>query len=376
MICHGELYRLRPHPEYLTSFYFMVAVGGAIGGIFVNFIAPYIFNGYWELPLGFVFCCLLFLIVMTLYKIAWRTRQRLILNYVFVIGALIISSVLAYSSINAIFVKDLGTWRNFYGIVRVREMDKKDLPSPAFMLTHGNTDHGFQLKEKSQTRVATAYYGKQSGVGLAILNHPNQGKEMRVGVCGLGIGILATYGQSGDVYRFYEINPVVVRLAQGERDYFSYMADSQAEVEVILGDARISLERELTAGDKQNYDILVLDTFSSGSIPVHLLNLQALEIYFEHLKPDGILAINISNRYLDLVPVVWTLADYFDLTRLLINDPGNGTTTLSSDWMLLSADPGVLHISTILDRAAQMKDYRTDIRLWTDDYSNLFQILK
>ncbi len=376
MICHGELYRLRPHPEYLTSFYLMVVVGGAIGGIFVNFVAPYIFNGYWELPLGFVLCCLLLLTVMILYKATWRTRQRFMLNYVFVIGAVIISSLLVYKYIDAISAKDLGSWRNFYGIVRVRELDEKDWPSPAYMLVHGSTEHGFQLKEKSQRRLATAYFGDQSGVGLAILNHPNNGKGIRVGICGLGIGTLATYGQSGDVYRFYEINPAVVRLAQGESDYFTYMADSQAEVEIILGDARISLERELAAGDKQNYDILVVDTFSSGSIPVHLLNLQALEIYLKHLKPDGILAINISNRYLDLVPVVWTLADHFDLTRLFISGPGNGTTTLPSDWILLSADPGVLNIPAVLNRSIQMKDYRADIRLWTDDYSNLFQILK
>jgi len=376
MICHGELYRLRPHPEYLTSFYLMVAVGGAIGGIFVNFIAPYIFNGYWELPLGFVLCCLLLLTVMILDKKTSQTRQRFMLNYVFVIGAVILSSLVAYKYIDAVSVKDLGSWRNFYGIVRVRELDEKDWPSPAYLLIHGNTKHGFQLKEQSQSRIATAYFGDQSGVGLAIINHPNRGKGMKVGICGLGIGTLATYGQSGDVYRFYEINPSVIQLAQGESDYFTFMADSHAEVEVILGDARISLEQELAAGDKQDYDILVLDTFNSGSIPVHLLNVQAFEIYLSHLKPDGVLAINISNRFLDFVPVVWTLADHLELARQFISDPGNGTTTLPSDWMLLSADSSVLHVPAILDRAIQMKDYRTDIHLWTDDYSNLFQILK
>ena len=224
--------------------------------------------------------------------------------------------------------------------------------------------------------MATAYFGDQSGVGLAISNHPNRGKGMKVGICGLGIGTLATYGQSGDVYRFYEINPSVAHLAWGEGGYFTYLSDSQAEVEVISGDARISLERELAAGTRQNYDILVLDTFNSGSIPVHLLNVQAFEIYLKHLKPDGVLAINFSNRFLDFVPVIWTLADHFDLARQLISDPGNGTTTLPSDWMLLSADHSVLNIPTILNRAVQMKDYRTDIRLWTDGYNNLFQILK
>ncbi len=376
MVCHGELYRLRPHPEYLTSFYIMVAVGGAGGGIFVTFVAPYIFNGYWELPLGLVLNCLLMLIVMIIYKPAWRTRQRLMLNYMFVIGALILSSIIAYKYIDIYSEDNLGSWRNFYGVVVVRELDKMDWPSPGYVLIHGVTIHGFQLKGKEQGKLATSYYGEQSGIGLAILNHPNHGKGMKVGVCGLGIGILATYGQSGDEYRFYEINPAVTQLAQDENDYFTYLEDSQAKIEVISGDARISLEQELAAGDKQDYDILVLDTFSSGSIPVHLLTLEALEIYLKHLKTDGILAINISNKHLDFIPVVWTLADHFDLSRLHIKDPGNGTTTMPSDWVLLSADPGVLDLPAILSRSAQMKDYNTEIRLWTDNYSNLFQIMK
>ena len=199
---------------------------------------------------------------------------------------------------------------------------------------------------------------------------------MSIGVCGLGVGTLAAYGQPGDTYRFYEINPVIIQLAQGEGDYFSYLADSQAQIEVVPGDARISLERELAAGNKQNYDILVLDTFSSDSIPVHLLDLQAFELYLQHLQEDGILAVHISNHHLDLVPVVWNLADHFKLARVLIDDPGTEITAIRSIWMLLSPDPGLLNVPEITGRSTPMEKYKTNIRMWTDDYSNLLQILK
>jgi hypothetical protein len=376
MVCHGELYRLRPSPEHLTSFYFIVSVGGAVGGVLVNFIAPYIFKGYWELPLGLVFCSLLLLALMLFYKIRLRFRLLFILNNVLIICVVVISALITYWYINNMYKNTLASYRNFYGVIHVVEKDEKGWPSPAYQLLHGITIHGVQLEEKTQRQLATAYYSESSGVGLAILNHPERGKGMNIGVCGLGIGTLAAYGQPGDTYRFYEINPAVIKLAQGEGNYFSYLMDSQAKIEVIPGDARISLERELAAGSKQNYDILVLDTFSSDSIPVHLLDLQAFELYLQHLREDGILAVHISNSHLDLVPVVWNLADHFKLARVLIDDPGKETAAIHSIWMLLSADPGLLNIPEITSRSSPMEKYKTNIRMWTDDYSNLFQILK
>ena len=376
MICHGELYRLRPSPEYLTSFYFIVSVGGALGGVLVNFVAPYIFKGYWELPLSLVFCSLLLLALMFFYKIRLRFRLLFILNNVLIICVVAISALVTYWYIDGMYKNTLVSYRNFYGVIRVVEKDEKGWPSTAYQLLHGITIHGVQLEEKTQRKLATAYYSEGSGVGLAILNHPERGKGMSIGVCGLGVGTLAAYGQPGDTYRFYEINPAIIQLAQGEGDYFSYLMDSQAQIEVVPGDARISLERELAAGNKQNYDILVLDTFSSDSIPVHLLDLQAFELYLQHLQEDGILAVHISNHHLDLVPVVWNLADHFKLARVLIDDPGTEITAIHSIWMLLSPDPGLLNVPEITGRSTPMEKYKTNIRMWTDDYSNLFQILK
>jgi spermidine synthase len=199
---------------------------------------------------------------------------------------------------------------------------------------------------------------------------------MRVGVLGLGVGTLAVYGQPGDVYRFYEINPDVIRLAEGENAYFTYLSKSLAKVEIVPGDARLSLEQELAAGQIRNYDVLLLDVFSSDSIPLHLLDAESFQVYWQQLSPEGILAIHISNRRLDLVPVVWTLADHFGLARALIEDTGDGVITYASEWILLARDPALLANPAIASHAKPMNGYVSHVRLWTDDYNNLFQILK
>jgi spermidine synthase len=199
---------------------------------------------------------------------------------------------------------------------------------------------------------------------------------MRVGVLGLGIGTLATYGLPGDLYRFYEINPQVVDLAEGKGGFFSFLSDSKANIEVVYGDARISLENELATSGPDNYDVLMLDVFSSDSIPVHLLDREAFELYLKHLQADGILAVHISNRHLDLVPVVWMLADYFQLNRVVIDDPGNSSAVFRSLWMLLARDPALLSTPSIASRGKDLGNYSPSIKLWTDDYSNLLQILR
>jgi len=199
---------------------------------------------------------------------------------------------------------------------------------------------------------------------------------MRVGLLGLGVGTLVSYAQPGDVYRLYEINPVVIDLAAGVGDYFSFLSDSKADISVVLGDARISLERELAEGHPQNFDVLVLDTFSSDSIPVHLVTKEAFGLYLEHLAPDGILAAHITNLHLDLQPVFWQLAKYYDLSMVRINYPGDSNGGYASHWILLARAPALLEIPAIQESAVNLKGYSTDIKLWTDDYSNLFQILK
>jgi spermidine synthase len=217
---------------------------------------------------------------------------------------------------------------------------------------------------------------RESGVGLAILNHPKYGHNMRVGLLGLGIGTLAAYGQPGDEYRLYEINTAVIDLAAGQGDYFSFLIDSKADISIVPGDARISLERELAAGNPQNFDVLVLDTFSSDSIPVHLVTQEAFETYLAHLAPGGIIAAHITNLHLDLQPIFWQLARFYDLHMVRVNYEGNGNGAYTSHWILLAPDRASLELPAIKERSVDLSQYSTGIALWTDEYSNLFQILK
>ena len=387
MVCHGEIYRIRPHPTHLTSFYLMVSIGGALGGLVINFLAPIIFKGFWEFPLGLVLCWLLWLVVLLLYKKANLPGWISFLEVVLAIIALIITGFNSFQQIQADLINNSFIERNFYGVLRVRQRDfnavipihLEDLTITAYhryALLHGSIVHGYQFHDETLRNLPTSYYGRTGGAGLAILNHPNRNKGMRVGVLGLGVGTLAAYGRPGDVYRFYEINPAVIQLAKGQNSYFTYLSDSQAKVEIVPGDARLSLEQELGAGEVQNYDVLLLDVFSSDSIPVHLLDAEAFHVYLQQLSPQGILAIHITNRHLDLVPVVWTLAETFDLARVLINNSGNGVITYESKWFLLSRDPVLLANPTIRAHAENMSNFVSGVRLWTDDYNNLFQILK
>jgi hypothetical protein len=266
--------------------------------------------------------------------------------------------------------------RNFYGVIRVREVEMPGLITTAYVMTHGITAHGLQFNDADLRNLPTTYYVRESGVGLAILNHPKYRKGMRVGMLGVGVGTLAAYGQPGDIYRLYEINPVVIELAEGQGGYFSFVRDSAADVTIIPGDARISLERELAAGNPQNFDVLALDTFSSDSIPVHLVTKEAIELYLAHLAPDGILAAHITNRHLDLQPIFWKLAEYFGLSILRVENDRDAAGAYESHWILLARDPALLELPALQARVIDLSGYSTDIQLWTDDYSNLLQILK
>ncbi|MCX7609915.1 MAG: hypothetical protein N2049_11965 [Anaerolineales bacterium] len=375
MLCHGELYRLRPAPARLTTFYLLVSIGGALGGIFVTFVAPLAFRGYWELPLGLVSVWALLLLIGFRSWPFWP-RWRFILEGTLVLSALIVAVIRTGGVIRSDVTDSLWLGRNFYGVTRVKSLGADGWPSQRYALVHGVTIHGFQYARGDKRHQPTAYFSETSGVGLAILNHPARAKQMRVGVLGLGIGTLAVYGQPGDVYRFYEINPQIIDLAWGEGGYFSYLRDSQAKIEVVLGDARLSLERELALGKPQAYHVLIMDVFSSDSIPVHLLNRESFALYLQHLAPDGILAVHISNRHLDLLPVVWLLSDYYGLERVVIRSSGDYEQRFPSLWVLLSLDPNLLAHPEIASRAANMVGYAPSLRLWTDDYSNLIQILK
>jgi hypothetical protein len=365
MICHGELYRLRPHADHLTSFYLMVSVGGAVGGIFVNLIAPFLFTGYWEFYLAW-FLTIVLLLVMLLPNFSAQVDllQARVMGITF-LTAVVLLSVGLNPYQDALFVE-----RNFYGVIRVKALDDK-----AIAMIHGMTVHGIQyLNDRARP---TTYYVEDSGVGLLLQNYPRGGRGLHVGVLGLGAGTLATYAHQGDVYRFYEINPVVVRLAEGENGYFTFLKDSKANISVVTGDARISLEQELAADEKQSFDVLVLDTFSSDSIPVHLVTKEAFALYLKHLAPNGVIAAHISNRHLNLQPVLWQLSREFGLQMVMVDKPaGTEAESFPSEWVLLTHDSAIFEIPAIKSRAIPFDEFHSPVRLWTDDYSNLFQILK
>src|SRR6185503_19556931 len=406
MLCHGELYLLRPASEHLTTFYLMVSIGGAFGGIFVSVIAPLIFNGYWEFFVGLAIAILLTVIrdersvtlsdsegsllsrvrdshlhlrqvqVSVAEKRSLRVTQNITARarFVFVVFALL---TVMLTLLSTFFSGALYSKRNFYGVIRVRQIVSDGSTEIANVMSHGITVHGLQfLLGVKSSNIPTTYYVPNAGAGLAILNHPKYGHNQRVGLLGLGVGALVSYAQPGDVYRLYEINPVVIDLAAGVGDYFSFLSDSKADITVVPGDARISLERELAEGHPQNFDVLVLDTFSSDSIPVHLVTKEAFALYLEHLASDGVIAAHITNLHLDLQPVFWQLAKYYGLSMVRINYAGDSNGGYASHWILLSRNPALLTAPAIQERSIDLTGYSTNIKLWTDDYSNLFQILK
>lgn len=369
MVAHGELYLLRPSSTYLTTFYLMVSVGGALGGIFVNLVAPLIFTGYWEFYLAW-FLTVIVIILSLLPRLTRPVTRSTIMWSSFVLALVAIVYGLNPNS------DDLVAVRNFFGVIRIKEVRSADTVN-GYLMVHGATVHGFQYAAPDLHMQPTAYYSKNSGIGIVLLNHPKYGNGMRVGVLGLGIGVLAAYGQDGDIYRFYEINPVVVEFAEGKGGYFSFLSDSNANVTVITDDARLALERELMQGQVQNFDVLVLDTFSSDAIPMHLITKEAFALYLAHLNPDGILAVHISNRHIDLRPVLRGLAEEFGLVAMVVDTPSDSDIgAYQSRYVLLSSNSESLQIPELQTLAVPLDDSFGTVRLWTDDYSNLFQIVR
>jgi SAM-dependent methyltransferase len=366
MICHGELARSKPHHRYLTGFYLMLALGGALGGVFVGLLAPRLFDDLYELPLG------LFALALLVCAALYRDRQsilhgRMALPTRAALAALVVAlaATLIWEYGNLSDTRRVAM-RNFYAVLKVDDTGEGEQAMRD--LKHGTIQHGSQFLAPDRRDWPTTYYGELSGVGLAIKS-AGAGGPARIGVVGLGAGTLASYGRPGDVFRFYEINPQVVQLARSE---FSFLQDSKARIEIAMGDARLTLERE----GAQQFDVLVLDAFSSDSIPVHLLTLEALRIYVRNLKAGGILAIHISNRYLGLMPVVAEGARLLGLEVLRVNNEDDEEKGVSrSDWVLLSSSAEVFKSADMQEHAAPT-EARTAIRAWTDDYSDVYGILK
>jgi len=368
MFCHGELARRRPAPRHLTLFYLMVSLGGALGGIFVALVAPRVFNIYWELPLGLISCGVLAMIavwILGLPKLGVWPLRAVILIAVAVLAGYFIRQE------NRLAKNLVLQARNFYGPLEVRD----DLPTEDYQertLLHGTINHGSQLLDPVLRYVTTSYYGKRSGVGRAMSALQARG-PIRAGIIGLGSGVLSNYGRKGDYFRIYEINPLVERIAQ---TLFTFYPHSPADKAILMGDARLTLERQLANQGPQNYDILAVDAFSSDAIPVHLLTREAIQLYFRHLKPAGVLALHISNRYLDLKPVCEGGAQAVGRQAWTVEDEGDQASYFSSStWVLITSDLAMYSGEFFKDAYSYQLTPTKGFRSWTDDYSNLFQIL-
>jgi hypothetical protein len=357
LFCHGELARRCPVARQLTSFYLMVSLGGALGAIFVGLIAPHIFRAIYELPLALILTALIAVPAL------W-TEGRL--ARVFWAVASVAMAVVLVRNVRAYEKGTVLRERSFYGALRVRQYTNW-LKEPYRVLYHGKIEHGAQYLNAPYNLLPTTYYAPDSGVGLA-LTHCCGGAK-RVGAIGLGAGTLAAYGKIRDYFRFYEINPQILGIA---KNYFSYLRDTPAKVDVVMGDARLSMESEAP----QNFDVLAVDAFSGDAIPVHLLTWEAFALYLRHLKPDGILAIHTSNTYLNLPPVVQLLADNASYSARMISNSENPRKLIdSSDWVLITRNKHFLETieTTVL---IDPIDVPAGLRLWTDDYNNLFRILR
>jgi spermidine synthase len=439
MVCHGELYRLRPEPRHLTSFFLLIAAGGAVGGILATAVAPLVFPDYYELHWGLVLCAALFLIaclvnddpqpeekfqraleswrwpacvlpviafaaldwfigqaaidskaltktgvlglrlglwiVFTVMAISWVARREMktFLHWRALASAWLVLGTVSLAVALWVQVRDTSneriyTSRNFYGVLSVFEHRRDEPEGHHFRLQHGRITHGIQFVSPDLAHEATTYYAESSGVGLAVRVLP--AGPRRIGVVGLGTGSMAVYGRTGDYLRIYEINPEVKKLATSR---FTYVPDCPAAVEVAMGDARLSMERE----PPEQFDLLVLDAFSSDAIPVHLLTREAFQLYERHMKPKGIICVHISNHYLNLEPVVANLAKQFGLKSGLIDfeETDEEWWLYSSSWILLTHDQPTLDLPQIRSSMTALKS-KSSVPLWTDDFASLFQILR
>ncbi len=420
VFCHGELAAMKPAPAWLTHFYLSLSAGGAIGGLFVALVAPKIFDNYWETPIALFGVCVVAAITLRrqslrdwpvclllggvasmlvlfagggapfeaarntlfgaksasaiaplvvaavlLWALAFRKRWPLAV----VVTGLACTGFYAQSYYRFLSRDTLQASRNFYGALRVKDIGVgRDRTRD---LMHGVIVHGDQFLERDR-RTATTYYGATSGIGLALQQLRVGDTSLDVGMIGLGAGTLTAWGKPGDHYRIYELNPAVVAIA--ERD-FTYLADTGASVSIALGDARLSMEREVADGSAMPFDVIAVDAFSSDAIPVHLITREALDVYLRHLKPDGIVAFHVSNRFLRLAPVVAQLAHDAGLIAANVDDEAKDAGALDSDWVLVTRNQAFLDRPAVRARISKIEPI-PGLPMWTDQFNNLFKILK
>ena len=368
MLCHGELARLKPEVFKLTFYYLILAFGGFLGSVLVAFVAQNVFSQFLEFPLAIVSVFILFSCAV------FNEKKHLDRLSVISFSLAILCSVTLWQ-LNQLYVKtDVHSHRNFYGILSVKDVEVND--NKERRLIDGTTSHGTQSLVSEMANVPMSYYRKNTGIAIALeqlsaINKRNQ-QSLNVGFIGLGAGTLAAYGKTGDKYRFYELNPAVIDAAS---HYFSYLTDSKADIEIVIGDGRVSLSKELSANMTGNFDLLVIDAFSGDSIPQHLLTTEAMKLYWQHLKDDGVIAVHISNTHLNLLPLMQGIAKTSIKELVYFKTKAASKDGHDTQWVWLTNNNNLLENITT-------KTYRTkfannnNIVVWSDDFSHLLSVLK
>ncbi|HEV3008944.1 MAG TPA: fused MFS/spermidine synthase, partial [Burkholderiales bacterium] len=358
MVCHGELARIKPDPAHLTRFYLMISVGGALGAVLVAIVAPLVLAGYFELGIALI---ALAAVIILIRKMRWVGVAVTVVSAVFVVRG-----VQDYTEGVRVMERD------FYGVVRTADHVS---PVPYRSMYHGAIMHGGQLLGDSFRNTPADYFSPGSGYGRVFtsLREMQPKKPLAVGVIGLGAGVIAAWMKPGDRLVFYEISPRVVDIAQRE---FTFLQDTSAKTEIVLGDGRLSLEREPPRG----YDVLGIDAFSGDSIPMHLVTREAMAIYVKHLKPDGVIVFQATNRFIDLLPVVKRLAAEFGLQAINIADEPEGDDGAeywysATDQIIVTRNPRLLAWPRIAEAAEEIAD-RPGLPVFTDAHHNLLRILK
>lgn len=377
MTCHGELERLKPAPEKLTWFYLLVSVGGSLGGIFVAVIAPRWFNGFYEFQIGLLICLMVPMVILLFpsgKQPAEIASSRSKYARYLMAGSMSLAATIVLCSL--VFFLDpsyhadvIFATRNEYGLVSVT----KDETYLKFI--NGRIEHGAQFSDETKNLEHSSYYRSGSGVAIAfetMRNYKQQSSDtlsLEVGVLGLGAGGMMTWGATGDRFTFYEINPAVKFIAE---HHFSFLKDSPAESEVELGDGRLQLERRARA-NKPRFDLLFMDAFASDSIPLHLLTTESFDVYLSNLQPDGILIAHITNRFVDLRPVIFQLASEHELTPLLI-DCETADGDFETRWVLLTRNEAIIQSPLVTTHQTPWPSDLQPIR-WTDDHASLVDVL-
>ena len=368
MICHAEMVRLKPDDRRLPMFYLATAIGGALGGIIVALVAPLVFSDYWEYPLAIIAVAVISLLLAQ-RRPSWDWRRA---GVSVAFGAFLLgfgTSLYAGLAGERDVVERL---RNFYGVVKVLRTDMDDPEMASLTMLQAGVEQGSQFLAPSKRRLPACSFDADSGIGRALAGHAkrriNPDAPLRIGIIGLGAGMIASHGKQGDVLRYYELNPAVADLANR---HFTFTKDTPAKVEVALGDGRILLDRE----PGQKFDVLVIDAFRGASPPMHLMTKEAFEIYTRHIEPDGIISVNFELDTFEMAPLHRGLAAAFGLTVGWFETKVTDDCEDGVSWALYTRDQSFWTQPRVKEALSPWRDDGNSQLLWTDQSSNLMSIL-